>query len=214
MLEAKSGQMLKFCSESDLKQVLRYAMVLVGLRANNMPTDEEKYVLINFIQSNFQNITIAEIKLAFDLAVSGKLNIDAKCYENFSCEYFGRIMSNYIEMSRSETIVIANKYEEAKPLPTPSQDQLKSDAIENANFFAESVSNNTNFKMLAGGLAGLYDIAKQVGIMNLSQEEKNAIWKKCYPDVEKSKSEAYKKFINNMATFGVRFDSEGKLIQI
>jgi hypothetical protein len=214
ILDAKSGQMLKYSTEDELKQVLRYAMLLVGLRANNMPTDEEKFVLINFIQTNFQNVTIPEIKLAFDFAVAGKLKVDAKCYENFSCEYFGRIIASYIEFSRQETIVYSNKFEEAKPTPKPSFDVLKIEAIENANFFAEAIANDTNFKMLIGGLDNLYDIAKEVGIMNLSNQEKNEIWQKCKQDLAKSKSEAYKKFVNNLAIFGVRLDNDGKITQI
>ncbi len=214
IIEAKNGEMLKFCSENDLKQVLRYAMVLVGLRANNMPTDEEKYVLINFIQSNYQNVTIAEIKLAFEMAVSGKLGIDAKCYENFSCEYFGRIMSNYIEMSRAETIVFGNKFEEAKPLEKPEFNVLKSQAIEDANWFADKISNDPKFKLLAGGLAGLYDVAKEVGILNLTIDEKKEIWTKCKGNVHESKSEGYKRFISNLIAFEVRIDQDGNFIQI
>ena len=103
ILQARSYHTLRVRHEEDLKQVLRYAMVLVGLRGNNMPTEEEKFVLLNFIRSNFGNQTPEEIKLAFELALSGKLGIDAKCYENFSCEYFGRIMNAYIEYARQET---------------------------------------------------------------------------------------------------------------
>src|SRR5512137_161350 len=77
ILQAQSTQSLRLRHEEDLKQVLRYAMVLVGLRGNNMPTEEEKFVLLNFIRSNFGNQTPEEIKLAFELAVSGKLGIDA-----------------------------------------------------------------------------------------------------------------------------------------
>ena len=92
---AQGYQSLRLRHEDDLKQVLRYAMILVGLRSNNMPTDEEKYVLLNFIKSNFGNLTPEEIKLAFEYAVAGKYNIDVKCYENFSPLYFASIMNAY-----------------------------------------------------------------------------------------------------------------------
>jgi hypothetical protein len=103
IIKAQSSQTLRIRSEEDIKQVLRYAMVLVGLRGNNMPIDEEKFVLLNFIRTNYGNQTPEEIKIAFEMAISGKFNIDSKCYENFSCEYFGRIMNAYIEYARQET---------------------------------------------------------------------------------------------------------------
>lgn len=137
ILQARSTQSLRLRHEEDIKQVLRYAMVLVGLRSNNMPSEEEKFVLLNFIRSNFGNQTPEEIKLAFEWAVSGKLNIDAKCYENFSCEYFGRIMKAYIDYARQETITVAQVEEVVKEIPSDAD--LKIAAINSANMYAQEM---------------------------------------------------------------------------
>lgn len=84
-----------------LKQALRYAMVLVGIKANNVPNDREKAVLLQFIQNNYGGHTPAEIRLAFDLAVAGELDVDdVKCYENFSPLYFASIMNAYRKWAR------------------------------------------------------------------------------------------------------------------
>jgi hypothetical protein len=211
LMLATKGQTLRVTDENDLKQVLRYSMLLVGLRANNMPTDEEKFVLINFIKSNFANITVAQVKLAFDLAVSGKLGIDAKCYENFSCEYFGRIMARYLEFNAEETRILSQRVVEDKPLPKPSQEQLKAQAIVNANDYAHSLANDKKFKWYEGGLSSLYDIAKETGILRLSGEEKQEIWSKCNGDVNLAKVQGYKKFIQNLADFDVRLDEAGNI---
>lgn len=208
---AKQGNTLRTTNEKDLKQVLRYSMLLVGLRANNMPTEEESFVLINFIQTNFANVTIAEIKLAFDMAVSGKLGIDAKCYENFSCEFFGRIMARYLEFSAEETRIISQKVIEDQPLPKPSSEQLKAQAIASANMYAEQVSKDRNFKWIAGGLNYLYDVAKETNILRISSEEKQEIWEKCKGDVIQAKVQGYKKFIQNLADFDVRLDEAGNI---
>ena len=94
-----------------LKQALRYAMVLVGIKAHNVPNDREKAVLIQFIQKNYGGHTPDEIRLAFDLAVSGELNVeDVKCYENFSPLYFAQIMNAYRIWAR-------HRYNELKPKP-------------------------------------------------------------------------------------------------
>lgn len=83
-----------------ISQALRYCMVLVGLRANNLPSQEEKAVLIGFIRNNYGGHTAEEIKLAFTMAINGELGMaieDVKCYENFSVLYFSSIMNAYRE---------------------------------------------------------------------------------------------------------------------
>lgn len=82
----------------EFKSVLRYCMLKVGIRAANIPNDEEKMILLQHIISEYGNHTIAEIRLAFDMAITGKLDIDRKeviCYENFSCLYFSGVMDSY-----------------------------------------------------------------------------------------------------------------------
>jgi hypothetical protein len=210
-MQARQGNTLRVTDEKELKQVLRYSMLLVGLRANNMPTEEESFVLINFIKLNFGNVTLAEIKLAFDMAVAGKLSIDAKCYENFSCEFFGRIMARYLEFSAQETRIISQRVVEDEPLPKPSQEELKLQAVVNANEYANSLANDKKFKWYEGGLSSLYDIAKETGILRLSTEEKQEIWSKCNGDVNLAKANGYKKFVQNLADFDVRLDEAGNI---
>lgn len=83
-------------SIDELKQVLRLVMVKVGLRSTNWPQDEEKAILIDHIITEFGGNRIDEIKLAFDMAISGKLDIDdVNCFENFSCAYISKIMIAY-----------------------------------------------------------------------------------------------------------------------
>lgn len=109
----KSGDELKFevalkeprirqVSEESLKGVLRYVMILVGLRAQNYPDDIEKQILLNFIGENYGGHTPAEIKLAFEMAITRKLDVEAKCYENFSVTYFVSIMEAYREWARDQ----------------------------------------------------------------------------------------------------------------
>lgn len=81
-----------------LKQTLRAVFFMVGLRPENYPTDEDKALLLAFIVENYGGHTVAEIRLAFKLAITGKLDLplrDVKCYENFSVLYFASIMEAY-----------------------------------------------------------------------------------------------------------------------
>lgn len=108
-----NGELVKFesaltdqriCQLTDvepLKQALRYAMVLVGIKAHNVPNANEKAVLLQFIANNYGGHTPAEIRLAFDLAIAGELDVeDVKCYENFSPLYFASIMNAYRKWAR------------------------------------------------------------------------------------------------------------------
>lgn len=82
-------------SQEDISKVLRYVMVKLGLRAANWPNEFEKEILMKHIAENFARHTVAEIRLAFDKAIMGELDVDSNCYENFSCIYFTNIMLAY-----------------------------------------------------------------------------------------------------------------------
>lgn len=77
--------------------------MLIGLRAHHLPVGLDMDFLTQFILKNFAAHTNAEIRLAFDLAVAGRLAIeprDVSCYDVFSPAYFGRIMSAYVAWAR------------------------------------------------------------------------------------------------------------------
>ena len=185
-----------------------------------MPSEEEKFVLLNFIRSNFGNQTPEEIKLAFEWAVSGKLNIDAKCYENFSCEYFGRIMKAYIDYARQETITVAQVEEVVKKIP--SDRDLKIAAINSANMYAQEMircqERNIKMNWIAGGLHVLYDYIVKFGIYEPSLEDKQRIYatnvnKYASKDelIMACKAQSYKEFIENLADFKAYLTEQGEI---
>lgn len=104
----------------DLENVLKLVMIKVGLRAANIPDEVEKGVLIHHIIENYGNHTVDEIRLAFDMAISGKLDLEQKdviCYENFSCLYFSSIINAYRKWARQTHQEL--KTEQPKELPAP-----------------------------------------------------------------------------------------------
>jgi hypothetical protein len=97
---------------SNVASALQYAMMLVGIRGQNAPTQAEFDFLKYYLIKNFGSHTAAEIRIAFDLAVSDRLELGesgAKCYENFSCEYVGRIMSAYREWAKQQHSALPNE---------------------------------------------------------------------------------------------------------
>lgn len=91
--------------EEELKQALRYVFILVGLKAQNYPVDLEKQMLHAYIYKNYGGHTPEEIKLAWEMAIQNKLDLEPKeviCYENFSIAYFTRIMEAFRLWSREQ----------------------------------------------------------------------------------------------------------------
>jgi hypothetical protein len=115
---------VKKSSETELKEALRYAMLLVGVRAANLPVDIEKNVLITHIRQYFGMYTIAEIRLAFELAIVGELNLkpeDVKCYENFSPQYVSMILKAYGKYSSPVIDFNERRYKPAKAALPPAE---------------------------------------------------------------------------------------------
>jgi hypothetical protein len=217
IFQARSTQTLRLRHEEDIKQVLRYVMVLVGLRGQNLPSEEERFMLLNFIRSNFGNQTPEEIKLAFEWAVAGRLNIDAKCYENFSCEYFGRIMKAYIDMATEETRSV--KKEPDIELPPPSDEEQRIQAIVIINSYANQIQkckkSKKEFTWITGGLHELYKSLIKFKIQTISKEEMLELWRKSenIKDEEERKTwcrtQSYILLANQLADFDARIDQDG-----
>lgn len=221
IIKAQSAINIRNRSEEDLKQVLRLAMLMVGLRGANMPTDEEKYVLLAFIKSNYGNQTPEEIAIAFEMAVAGKLNTDCKCYENFSCEYFGRIMNAYIEYARQETKNVKRpEIEEIKPVPTDAE--LKALAIYNVNAYVKKIR---SLEATGGkfdwpkGLAHLYDYLVKFNIWVCPDSDRYQIKTRLRPKFTddilfnaECKGEAYKLFCHQLAEMDMTLDENGQII--
>lgn len=87
-----------------------------------MPDAEEKAILIDFVRRNFGSYTLEQVKEAFEMAIMGKLDCnDAKCFENFSCEFVGRILSSYERFLKAAGILktgfeLERTYQEPKAL--------------------------------------------------------------------------------------------------
>lgn len=216
---AQSTHTLRVSDDNTIKEVLRYVMILVGIRGNNLPTDEEKIVLLNFVKSNFGNQTVLEIKMAFEMATSGKFNIDAKCYENFSCEYFGRIINAFIEYSKEEIKNLPKQIEPVKE--KPSDQELKKQAIDTANNYADQIRycnlNEKKHSFPAGGLPYLFDYLDSFGIPVITETEwqdlleKNKGIKNVQERMFFCAEIAYINFINQLVTFDCYIDDQGNI---
>ena len=103
LFEAVKGRALMYGSLEELTKALKVVMLKVGLSVQNLPNEAETAVLIDHILNNYGKHTVAEIRLAFSMAISGRLNIEERnisCYGNFSCLYFSSIMNAYRDWAK------------------------------------------------------------------------------------------------------------------
>lgn len=103
-----------------LKESLRQVFFLIGLRAEQIPADEEKGFLIQYIIENYGGHTPDELTLAFKMAIQGKLKIeykDVKCYGIFSPMYFTTIMDAYREWAKEQIRLLPMPVEDRKLKP-------------------------------------------------------------------------------------------------
>ncbi len=143
-------------------------MLKIGLRASNLPTEEEKIVLIDHIKKNYGGHTLAEIRLAFDMAILDKLDIDdISCYENFSCAYFSKIMNAYRRWSKQEYTHIS------KPLQ-PVTEKIESTSDETMLDWFRSVRKEVQSETLAVAFMSIqvYDWLDSKGYISVDAKTK------------------------------------------
>jgi len=76
-----------------LKENLAYIFTLIGL--TKYPEKEEMIVIEDFIRTSYPLYTIEEFRIAFKMAVQGKLDCSTEHYEKFSPKFIGQVMAAY-----------------------------------------------------------------------------------------------------------------------
>jgi hypothetical protein len=108
-----------------VKMSLRYIFTLVGIKGENLPSELQKMVLIEFIESEFGWMTPEEMKLAFRMAVAGKLDVDVNHFQNFSPVYFAAVVNAYREKRGAAMTEFNAKMLEMTTKPSASDDDKK-----------------------------------------------------------------------------------------
>lgn len=126
VIEAIHRPKIKSAQDEEIKAVLKYCFALIGLRPEQWPDELQKMVLLNFLRENYSGHSLEEIKLAFDLGVAGKFNLEMAHYQNFSCIYLGSAMRAYQKYAAQVLNQERNRYQEvlSEPLPSPEQQEM------------------------------------------------------------------------------------------
>ena len=95
IIDASMQVKAKDCPDEDIKKVIAYIFALIGIKPENLPTDFQKAVILNFIRENLGSYSLDEFRIAFHLLAENKLETNGNHYQNFSAIYLGDVMSAY-----------------------------------------------------------------------------------------------------------------------
>ena len=113
VIVAAEGKLLKECSDEEIKQKLRYAMVMIGCPADKVPDEIGKIVLMNFLKKVYADMKLEELQQAFDYAVEKITSVELSLYaETFSPKFVSNVLTAYL------------KYKKELLLKIPKEDQM------------------------------------------------------------------------------------------
>lgn len=173
MAKSLKAQKIFEVTDSDILKTLAKIYVLVGLRPQHMPSPEIDNYNIGFIRRNFSARPLSEIEIAFELAITGKLDIDdAKCYDQFTMEYFCRIMNAYRVYFNQNPPKIENKPQETPKIENTIIPTQKKQEV--AGWLKSTLKSFGDIPLY------LYDYFDELGYVKLSGEEKYEYMERAY----------------------------------
>lgn len=120
----KDGVSLKNESLAEFSPVLRYCFALMGLRESSYPENHEILIVVDALKTQFGYLKLEEIRQAFLLATTGKIQVDVNEYgKAFNVALMGRILNAYIQQERIKHVEELNR-ERSKP-QEPTEEEKK-----------------------------------------------------------------------------------------
>jgi hypothetical protein len=120
ILKSFNGDKLNIVSPITLRENLAYIFTLLGFK--NYPDKEEMAIIEDFIRTSYPLYTIQEFRIAFKMAVQGKLDCSTEHYEKFSPKFIGQIMLAYTKKANEVRKIAKPITNEIEPPKLTDQD--------------------------------------------------------------------------------------------
>ena len=161
-------------------QLFRYIAIDVGY---NIPANGNDWAymqtrLIDILRRYYSQLTLADIKMAFELAVTGELdaylprdaqgNPDKKHYQQFNADYFGKILNAYARRLNDVFHKVYSAAPEQKPVVTPEmmQAQRRERSIKNRmTYLRYKYTGILDFGFVDIGVMFVFDWLLRVGLI-------------------------------------------------
>lgn len=178
-------------SDEPIRQVLRYIFTLIGIRAENIPNDVQKSVLINYIQNDLKQYSVDDLKIAFHLMLKNELDCEPNHYQNFSPMYLAQVMNAY-QKHRNSAIHEFKKLEmEQKQM---EQNELSPEQLlqKSIGFYRNCIANPFNFFLKTGEItfgiipfSVIYEsMVDDLKLFELTDDQKNTIYKQAKNEID------------------------------
>jgi hypothetical protein len=216
---------IKLLSESQrlrlAMQVVALAKAKLGLKDKNRGEEEMDVKLILTDLEAFGNYSEDDIMIAVNNGLNGEYLNQSETTVFFNSSIFVQWIKKYYYEKNEVLSKVAKEKQKEEKTPVPNDQELKKQAIDTANEYANQIrhceKNGTKFTFIAGGLSILFDYLEQFKIPTISREEKIELWNKYsnIQDVEERKihckTQGYIKFINSLVTFDCHIDEDGTI---
>ena len=120
ILKSFNGDKLNIVSHITLRENLAYIFTLLGFK--NYPDKEEMTIIEDFIRTSYPLYTIQEFRIAFKMAVQGKLDCSTEHYEKFSPKFIGQVMVAYTKKANEVRKIAKPITNEIEPPKLTDQD--------------------------------------------------------------------------------------------
>jgi hypothetical protein len=156
---------------------LQLVIEMVGIQREISETLTNK--ILQFLWIHYADLSPLEIEVAFDLALTGELEVKVEHYQSFDLLYLSKILEAYREYRRSVIAEAKRENEERlKANALPSADERLSAYQQAAEWvrdrFYEYIQNNAIKK--SANVPFLYDVLDGCNLVDLTTDEKHSIY--------------------------------------
>jgi hypothetical protein len=216
---------IKLLSESQrlrlAMQVVALAKAKLGLKDKNRGEEEMDVKLILTDLEAFGNYSEDDIMIAVNNGLNGEYLNQSETTVFFNSSIFVQWIKKYYYEKNEVLSKVAKEKQKEEKTPVPNDQELKKQAIDTANEYANQIrfceKNDKKFTFIAGGLSILFDYLEQFKIPTISKEERIELWDKYagIQDIEERKlhckTQGYIKFVNSLVTFDCYIDNNGTI---
>lgn len=183
-----------------MEQIFKFIAIDVGFRIPSN-SDEWAYIctrLLDFLKCYYMQMTLTEIKLAFELAINGELNEylpkdssgnpDKNHYQQFNVEYFAKILNAY---KRKQNGVIDKAY---KAFPKPKTELT----LEQKRYYHNKIKSQNRCIFLRYKYTGLFRLGIAGGMFIYDWLTKVGLSDNIYA-TDQDRKEAYARYMQRIA---------------
>lgn len=92
---ASAGTRLNYCTNEKILKSLLVISSLLGLKPEQMPDQNERFILIDYIRKHLTAYSVEDMELAFTLYIQSKLDFADDHYGKFSVLFLEKVMQSY-----------------------------------------------------------------------------------------------------------------------